>query len=115
MSKPKVCDSQVPVPGFADQLNQIELATAMEAAERRSLEIPVVHWNSLIERFPCIESSPWIRDGQPVISGTRIPVSVVIGYLTLGPGKEQLLQDYPDLSEASIKEAVDFTLETLGD
>jgi uncharacterized protein (DUF433 family) len=87
-----------------------QTAAAHEAAERLRLCTPNRHWQDVAEKQPGVESDPRIYDGRPVVRGTRIPVSVVIGYLTLGPGREQLLRDYPDLDAGKIKDAVDFAL-----
>ena len=94
-------------------MSAIEVATATEAMERRSLEASSQHWRRAIESHSGIESHPWVYDGRPVLRDTRIPISIVIGYLTLGPGREQLRQDYPDLKDDQIKEAVDFALSLL--
>lgn len=55
-----------------------------------------------------IEINPDILMGRPVISGTRIPVSVVLDLLSndLQPG--EIIDTYPDLTLKDIKAAVFF-------
>jgi uncharacterized protein (DUF433 family) len=94
----------------AAQTEDGDTANARQATERLGLSLPNRHWESLAEKHPGIESNPFVYEGRPVLRGTRVPVSVVIGYLTLGPGREQLLRDYPSLDADGIKQAVDFAL-----
>lgn len=35
-----------------------------------------------------------VHHGVPVITGTRVPVSIVIGSLAGGMGKEEVMQEY---------------------
>lgn len=98
-----------------DETWDTQTAAARDAADRLRLSLPNRHWESAVEKHPGIASDPRIFEGRPVLRETRIPVSVVIGYLTLGPGQEQLLRDYPELDAEKIREAVDFTLGLLGE
>lgn len=50
--------------------------------------------STLLER---ITSNPEIRSGKPVISGTRITVADILGYLAAGMSEQELLADFPDL------------------
>ncbi len=53
---------------------------------------------------------PAICHGKPVISGTRIPVSIVIGSLAGGMSYEQLQQEY-NLTREDILAALKFVSE----
>ena len=45
-------------------------------------------------------------DGLPCIRGLRIPVSVAVGRVASGIGDEKILELYPDLEIADIREAL---------
>ncbi|MEM1127425.1 MAG: DUF433 domain-containing protein [Bacteroidota bacterium] len=49
-----------------------------------------------------IESTPDVLRGKPRIKGTRIPVSMVLGYLAEGYTPTQVMEEYPDLEAAHI-------------
>jgi len=50
-----------------------------------------------------IVSTPDVLRGKPRIKGTRIPVSLILGYLAAGKTSEQVMAEFPDLSEAAIR------------
>ena len=43
------------------------------------------------------------RFGKPLISGTRISVQDVLGWFANGMSIEEILTDYPELTEAQIR------------
>lgn len=47
-----------------------------------------------MEIAPHINSEPEIDQGKPVITGTRVPVSLVIGSLASGMSMEEVMQEY---------------------
>ncbi len=49
-----------------------------------------------------IESTPEVLHGRPRIKGTRIPVSLVLGYLAEGYGLEEIIAEFPDLNKEQI-------------
>jgi len=49
-----------------------------------------------------IEIDPEIRFGKPVIKGTRITVYDVLQWLTSGMSHEEIINDFPQLSEKQI-------------
>jgi uncharacterized protein (DUF433 family) len=51
---------------------------------------------------PRITIDPKIMSGQPVITGTRIPVSTLLGWLGKGETIETLLAEYPRLTRDDI-------------
>lgn len=55
-----------------------------------------------------IEVNPKIMFGKPVIAGTRIPVEVILDKFEAGQTLEEILNDYPRLSEEDIKAALAF-------
>ncbi|MFB2975763.1 DUF433 domain-containing protein [Microseira sp. BLCC-F43] len=42
--------------------------------------------------------------------GTRIPVSLILGYLAVGNTQEQIIQEFPDLSKEQISACLDYAL-----
>ena len=49
-----------------------------------------------------IQIDPNIRFGKPVVVGTRITVFDVLGWLASGMSKEDVINDYPELSMEAI-------------
>jgi len=46
--------------------------------------------------------------GKPVIKGTRIPVYLILEMLANGMSIEDILREYPELSEEDIREAIKY-------
>ena len=59
-----------------------------------------------------IVADPRICHGRPVISGTRVPVSVVLGSLAGGMTCEEIQHEY-DLTADDIRAALRFAAEAL--
>ncbi len=55
-----------------------------------------------------IDINPNIMFGKPVIAETRIPVEIILEKLADGIPTEEVLQDYPRLTKADIREALLF-------
>ena len=55
-----------------------------------------------------IESTPDVLRGKPRIKGTRIPVSLILGYFAAGNTVEQIIQEFPDLNREQISACLDF-------
>lgn len=55
-----------------------------------------------------IESDPLILKGKPCIKGTRIPVALILGYLTMGKDTTAIIEEFPDLSAADITACLDY-------
>ena len=60
-----------------------------------------------------IVSDPKIMMGQPVVSGTRITVDLILEKLSAGETFEQLLQAHPRLTREGIQAALSFAREAL--
>jgi uncharacterized protein (DUF433 family) len=71
-------------------------ATVDCASQPAQDETGMVH-----ERF---EINPEIKDGKPVIRGTRVPVELIFRKLGAGMGTEQILADHPRLVLNGIRE-----------
>jgi len=66
------------------------------------------------EIFPGIVSDPQIMAGTPVIAGTRVPVSVVLGHLAAGDSIETVLDAY-ELTAEQIRAAFGYATRIVGD
>jgi uncharacterized protein (DUF433 family) len=53
--------------------------------------------------------------GKPVISGTRIPVELILRKLGAGMSAEQILADHPGLAPDDIRAAQAFAADYLAD
>ncbi len=60
-----------------------------------------------------IRCDPNILCSKPVIAGTRISVELVLEKLASGQTIEQILEDYPHLTEEAIRAAIAFAAEVL--
>ena len=57
---------------------------------------------------PRISISPDVCHGKPVIRGTRVLVSNILGALSSGETIEQILEDYPNITREDILAALEF-------
>jgi uncharacterized protein (DUF433 family) len=64
--------------------------------------------NPLLER---ISVDPNICFGKPCIRGTRIWVSLVLDFLANGMAVSEILEEYPQLSEADVRAALAYGAE----
>jgi len=60
-----------------------------------------------------IVSNPKVMMGQPVVSGTRITVDLILEKLSAGETIEQLLEDHPRLTRDGVLAALKFAREAL--
>ncbi len=58
-----------------------------------------------------ISINPAVCHGKPVISGTRVMVSTLLGALAGGDSMEAILEDYPAISREDIAAALEFASE----
>jgi uncharacterized protein (DUF433 family) len=58
-----------------------------------------------------IVSTPGVLKGKPRLKGTRIPVSLVLGYLAAGKSNEDIIKEYPDLTMEQISACLDYARE----
>ena len=49
-----------------------------------------------------IVSTPDALRGKPRIKGTRIPISLILGYLAAGRIIEEIIKEFPDLTREQI-------------
>jgi uncharacterized protein (DUF433 family) len=61
-----------------------------------------INWREYI-----VSDSDVLR-GKPRVKGTRIPVSLILGYLAAGNTYEQIVQEFPDLQTEQILACLDY-------
>ena len=64
-------------------------------------------------RFTRITTNPNQMGGVACIRGLRIPVATVVGMIAEGILSEKILEDYPDLELADLREALQFAAEAV--
>jgi uncharacterized protein (DUF433 family) len=60
-----------------------------------------------------IAASPDIHHGDPCIKGTRVAVATIVGCLADGMTADEILKEYPQLSEGDITAALAYAAEVL--
>jgi uncharacterized protein (DUF433 family) len=55
-----------------------------------------------------IQTDPALCGGEPILSGTRIPVRVVVGWTQMGKSVDEIAAMYPNLTHAMIHDALSF-------
>jgi uncharacterized protein (DUF433 family) len=68
-----------------------------------------MHWR---ER---ITIDPEIHHGKPCITGTRVPVSVIVGSIAEGFTPDRVIESWPQLTVEDIKAALKFAAEAVSD
>ncbi len=63
---------------------------------------------------PLIVTDPGILAGKPTIAGTRISVQLILEKLRDGWTIDDLLEDYPQLTQTQIAAALDYAAHALG-
>jgi uncharacterized protein (DUF433 family) len=55
-----------------------------------------------------ISRNPEILRGKPIIAGTRVPVSLIVDFISNGVTPAQIVEDYPDLTVEDVEAALAF-------
>jgi uncharacterized protein (DUF433 family) len=58
-----------------------------------------------------IVSTPDVLRGKPRIKGSRIPVSLILGYLAAGTTYDEIIKELPDLTKDQIAACLDYARE----
>jgi uncharacterized protein (DUF433 family) len=61
-----------------------------------------------VNPHPEITADPNVMTGVPCIKGTRITVANVVRQIAAGRTVDQICEDYPSLTAASVKAALEF-------
>ena len=64
-----------------------------------------VHWRDHIV------STPDILRGKPRVKGTRISVSLLLGYLATGYTTDEIITEFPDIEAVQIQACLDYARE----
>ncbi|MCF8107837.1 MAG: DUF433 domain-containing protein [Desulfohalobiaceae bacterium] len=62
----------------------------------------MIHWKEHIE------SKPEVMRGKPRIKGTRIPVSLLLGYFAAGNSMEEILAEFEGLNRDQLAACLDY-------
>lgn len=62
----------------------------------------------LVDLSALIDVRPGVRGGKPCFIGTRIAVCDVLEYLASGMAHDEIIRDFPELTEAHIQAALAF-------
>lgn len=65
--------------------------------------------------FDRITIDPNILNGQPCIRGMRLTVRRVVEAVAIYPDREELKQEYPELTDDDIRQALEFAAHNLDD
>jgi len=57
---------------------------------------------------PHVQLNPRVCNGKPVITGTRIPVTVILDQMIACGSIDRVLEIYPDLSREQVVGALEF-------
>ena len=60
-----------------------------------------------------IVANPGILGGKPIVEGTRLSVEHILGLLASGMSNEEIIADYPDLTEESIRAVLGYAARAL--
>jgi uncharacterized protein (DUF433 family) len=60
-----------------------------------------------------IEIKPRVCGGQPLIQGTRVPVSVILEQLADGESWDSVLSGYPELTRTDIQAALRYARDSV--
>lgn len=55
-----------------------------------------------------IVSTPDVLHGKPRLKDTRIPVSLILGYLAAGQTIQQIMDEFPDMQPEQISACLDY-------
>ncbi len=58
-------------------------------------------------------ADPEVCHGKLTFSGTRVPVQTVLHFLSKGKSVKAILQDWPELTQEAVAEAIDLAADAL--
>jgi len=60
-----------------------------------------------------VSTDPSVHHGDPCITGTRVPLSVIVGSVADGDSFDDILESYPQLTREDIQAALRFAAEAV--
>ena len=67
-----------------------------------------------IRPLPPVTSNPRIMGGKPCVTGTRMPIDWVMGYLEAGRPLDRFLSEYPQYTRGQVMAAIRYAIEEMG-
>lgn len=95
---PRDADWHVEVP----QITRVDIASYVQAALGRTREVAQAH--------ALVETDPERMGGQPVFTGTRLPIDSILSSLDLGVDMARLQASYPFLTDEHLQAARIYSL-----
>lgn len=87
-----------------DREDEISLADGLVKVEIESTcERVFQGWLTLAKANELVISDPEVRGGDPIVKGTRIPVSLIADLRVQGASEEEILEDYPSLTKEKLQ------------
>lgn len=80
----------------------------LRSRARRVAQAQSPHYLSCVNYHEIITIEPDKRSGKPCIRGTRMTVTDVLEYLAGGVTHQELLEEFPDLTEEDIRACLAF-------
>lgn len=65
--------------------------------------------------FDSISVKNNVLSGQPVIKGTRVPITLILAYLRDEERFDEILEDFPTVNKDQIVESLDYLIKLIGD
>jgi uncharacterized protein (DUF433 family) len=65
-------------------------------------------WRMALNYHDRIERNPRVAGGEAVMKGTRVPLRTVLSSLAEGATVDEILKDFPTLTERDIRAAIAF-------
>jgi len=65
------------------------------------------------KKFDRITIDPELMNGQPCIRGMRLTVRRVVEAVALYPDRQEMLEEYPELNNEDIRQALEFAATNL--
>lgn len=62
----------------------------------------------MVDYRKIITIEPGKRDGKPCIRGMRITVGDILGWLSIGMSHQEIIDDFPELTDEDIMAALSF-------
>ncbi len=63
--------------------------------------------------FDRITCDPEILGGKPIEKGTRISVEIILEWLGGGASRDEIVAQYPHLTDADVQQATEFAIASL--
>ncbi len=62
-----------------------------------------------------IEINPYVMHGKPIIKGTRVSVSLILGYLAGGMTIEEILTEHPTITREDILACLEYASQVVAE